>query len=409
MTITELGRGAAPVRVDRLARQGGNVTCSRTEGCGVVKMYVGIRPDGGGSLESQSLQIYQRLADLLAEQGASRHDVVTEKVFFSDIANQVAPFGAVREHFHTSGNGSLPALPATTYLQQPSCEPGVLCELQARVFMATDEQELTVTAIDGLPAPAAGRIVSCRGYDHIYLQNLTGGAPGDGLDYAAQTAAMFDMAEAVLQDQDLTFRDVIRTWIYVDEMERDYAALNSVRSTFFERVGVKRLPASTGIQGGVYPCDRGGSMDVYALRTQRPVDIALMHASSLNEAWVYGSAFSRGMTVTRDDRRVAYVSGTASIDDRGDVVHIGDLENQVHRMLHNVERLLAGSGAKPADVVRATTYLKDGEGLDILRRVYAEHGFPTDIPHTVCCADVCRPDWLVEIEAAAIYPPPQDD
>ena len=35
------------------------------------------------------------------------------------------------------------------------------------------------------------------------------------------------------------------------------------------------------------------------------------------------------------------------------------------------------------------------EDFDVFRRVYAERGFPADVPHTICHADVCRPDWLV--------------
>ena len=93
-------------------------------------------------------------------------------------------------------------------------------------------------------------------------------------------------------------------------MERDYDDLNRVRNAFFERVGLRRIPASTGIQGGVYPCDRGGSMDLYAFRTERPVEIDQMHASTLNEAWDYGSSFARGMRVTREDRTVLYEPGS---------------------------------------------------------------------------------------------------
>ncbi len=129
-----------------------------------------------------------------------------------------------------------------------------------------------------------------------------------------------------------------------------------------------------------------------------------MHASTLNEAWCYGSAFARGMSAEREDRKVLYLSGTASIDTRGEVVHVGDIAGQVHRMLLNVEELLAGSGAAPGDIVRATTYLKHADDFEIFKRIYREKGFPENIPHTICHADVCRPDWLVETEVAAILP-----
>ena len=406
--MTELKKQMVPLQVKRLAQQGNSVTVSRIDGRGGTKLYVGVRPTGQGDMVNQAREIYRRLHELLQEQGGGRHNVITEKVFFSDIERQVETFRKVREEFYIGGNGKHGLPPATTYLHQPPCEPGVLCELQARVLIPVEGEEMVVHNLEGLPAPAAGKVVSYRGYDHIYLHNLTGGKPGDGMDYASQTEEVFDLAEKILEKENLTFKDVIRTWIYVNEMERDYDDLNRVRTAFFERVGVERLPASTGIQGRAYPCDRGGSMDLYALRTERPVEVRTMHAPTLNEAHSYGSAFARGMTVTREDRTVAYVSGTASIDTEGRVVHVGDIEGQVRRMLLNVEELLEGSGAEASDIVRATTYLKRAEDYHTFKRVYAEKGFPFDIPHTICNADVCRPDWLVEIEVAAIFPLPED-
>jgi enamine deaminase RidA (YjgF/YER057c/UK114 family) len=409
MTFTELQDTIAPVKVNRQAIEQDGTFVSRIESRCATKLYVCVRPIEGGDFTSQAREIYRKLRELLRQQGGERQNVITEKIFFSDIANQVESFRKIREEAYLGGNGSEPHLPATTYLHQPPLEPDVLCELQARVIIPGEGEEMTVTDIEGLPEPAAGKIVSYRGYDHIYLQNLTGGKPGDGLDYAGQMEEVFDRAEEILEREGLTFKDVIRTWLYLDEMERDYADLNRVRTAFFKRVGVERMPASTGIEGGVYPCDRGGSMDLYALRTERSVEVKQMHAPTLNEAWSYGSSFARGMTVTREDRTVAYVSGTASIDTEGKVVHVGDIEGQCNRMLLNVEELLEGSGADKGDIVRATTYLKHPEDFEVFKRVYAERGFPLEIPHTICDADVCRPDWLVEIEVAAIFPPSATD
>jgi len=409
MTFTEQQESIASAKVNRQAIEKDGIFVSRIDGRSSVELYVCVRPVEGGDFASQAGEIYRKLRALLREQGGERRNVITEKIFFSDIAHQVERFRKIREDAYLSGNGSEPHLPATTYLHQPPLEPDVLCELQARVIIPCEGEEMRVTDIEGLPEPAAGKIVSYGGYDHIYLQNLTGGEPGDGLDYAGQMEEVFDRAEEILEREGLTFKEVIRTWLYLDEMERDYADLNRVRTAFFKRVGVERMPASTGIEGGVYPCDRGGSMDLYALRTEQPVKIEQMHARTLNEAWSYGSSFARGMTVGREDRTVACVSGTASIDTQGKVVHVGDIEGQCNRMLLNVEELLEGSGADKGDIVRATTYLKHPEDFEVFKRVYAERGFPLDVPHTICDADVCRPDWLVEIEVAAVFPPSTDD
>ena len=405
MTLTNPIGILNPLQIHRLTQQDGTVAVSRIHGCEGISFFVCIRPDIHGGFADQVKDIYRKLDELLQDQGVGRHHVITEKLFCSDLKAQVETFRRIRERFYLEGNGQSGSPPAITYLQQPPCEPGLLCELQARLTLSSEDGQVVVRDLAGLTAPAAGKVVSSAGYDHFYLHNLTGGVCGDGLDFAGQMEELFDQAEGVLEQEGLTFKDVIRTWLYIDEMERDYAALNRVRTAFFNRLGVERMPASTGIQGGVYPCDRGGSLDLYALRARQPVEIRQMHASTLNEAWSYGSAFSRGMTVTCRHRTMAYISGTASIDLEGRVVHVGDIEGQVHRMLLNVEELLANSGGTPGDIVRATTYLKDPKDFEVFKRIYAERGFPLEIPHTICWADVCRPDWLVEIEAAAIFPP----
>jgi len=143
-------------------------------------------------------------------------------------------------------------------------------------------------------------------------------------------------------------------------------------------------------------------MALYVASADFPLQVEVMRASTMNEAPKYGSSFSRGMKVTWEDRGFAYVSGTASIDTRGEVVHVGDLEGQVQRMLLNVEQLLGTYGLGPKNIVTLITYLKEPEFLNTFYRVYSETAFPKDAPHTVVRADVCRPEWLCEIEAIAV-------
>ena len=385
------------LQIHRQTDPSGSVSWSRIDGSGGTKIYVCVRPVEGQGIHAQVREIYRKLGDFLRQQGSAREAVISERIFFSDLTSQVESMLEIRADFY--GESS----PATTYLEQPPCQAGVLCELQARVIFSQNPGAMTVRSLEGLAEPATAKVVSYLGYDHLYLHNLTGGLLGDNLSFEEQMVAVFDEAENLLAKEGMTFRDVIRTWIFLSDMERDYDALNRVRSRFFDRANIQMIPASTGIAAKVYPCDRGGSIDLYALRSDRPVEIRLMHAGTLNEAWSYGSNFSRGIVATREDRSVIYLSGTASIDIEGEVVHKGDIEGQVHRMLINIEQLLKGSGAKPADIVRATTYLKHAEHADVFRRVYAEHGFPRDIPLTVCHAAICRPDWLVETELAAIF------
>ena len=79
----------------------------------------------------------------------------------------------------------------------------------------------------------------------------------------------------------------------------------------------------------------------------------------LNEAYDYGrpSSFSRGMRLDLNGLVVLLISGTASIDESGETVHVGDFRAQCRRMFYNITGLLESEGATWHDVVRTTYYL----------------------------------------------------
>ena len=394
------------VRVTRRGELGAAVQVARVDSEGLAELFVCVRPsrDGGG-IEVQARSIYETLFETLDAHGAGPQDVITEKIFFSDVDRQFRELEAIRLGAYRSTVDEVGCAPATNFLHQPPAHPGRLCELQAYAVLQTGADPVGVRCVKGMPGLPSGKVIEHRGMRHVYLMNLTkNGYPEDNLPFVRQTERMFKQAESSLREVGASFRDVIRTWIYIADIERDYDAFNPVRTAFFERQGVGRIPASTGIQGATFPRMRGCTMDLYALLADRPVEIEVMHAPTMEEAMDYGSAFSRGMAVTYEGRTTAYVSGTASIDTEGRVVHVGDIEGQVRRMLANVEALLRGSGATLDDAVEAITYLKRPEYLETFYRVWDERGLPGNSPNTVSVADICRPEWLCEIEAIAMFP-----
>ena len=73
---------------------------------------------------------------------------------------------------------------------------------------------------------------------------------------------------------------------------------------------------------------------------QRPVvKRAITNHKALNEAYDYGSAFSRGMRIDLNGLTILLISGTASIDDAGRTVHVGDLRAQLRRTFDNITKL----------------------------------------------------------------------
>ena len=230
-----------------------------------------------------------------------------------------------------------------------------------------------------------------------------GGLYGHGDDSYAQTHAMFAVAETLLQQAGMDFGDVMRTWIYFPEMERDYAGFNRARREFFESRGIDPIPASTGIGAGLYPEEHDLSLSFYAVKGDTPTARTVMTTPTLNEAPDYGSDFSRGMRVMESNRVSLHVSVTASIDETGATVHLNDIDAQVDRMLVNVATLLDGQSASFSDVVSAITYLKNPEDAPIVRQKFRDAGYE-GFPNVLVVAPVCRPELLCETEALAILP-----
>jgi 2-iminobutanoate/2-iminopropanoate deaminase len=142
---------------------------------------------------------------------------------------------------------------------------------------------------------------------------------------------------------------------------------------------------------------------------------AITAPSVLNEAHQYPkpSSFSRGLRIDLGPVAILLISGTASIDENGQSVHVGDFRAQLRRTYRNITGLLAAEGAEWKDVVRTTCYLRDierdyeafNEGRT---EFFAEQGLDPLPASTGIQAILCRPELLVEIEAIAIYIPSKD-
>lgn len=130
----------------------------------------------------------------------------------------------------------------------------------------------------------------------------------------------------------------------------------------------------------------------------------------LNEAFHYArpSSFSRGLRLDIGGFTVLLISGTASIDENGATVHVGDFGAQCWRTYRNITRLLESEGASWHDVVRTTCYLRDIERdygqFNKIRTSFFNWLRLDPLPASVGIqARLCRGDLLVEIEAVAVF------
>lgn len=137
---------------------------------------------------------------------------------------------------------------------------------------------------------------------------------------------------------------------------------------------------------------------------------AITNLNVLNEAYDYArpSAFSRGMRIDIGDVVILLISGTASIDEDGVSVHIGDFRAQCHRTFQNITGLLEAEGATWHDIVRTSCYLRDierdyAEFNEERTAFYQEQRLDPVPASTGIQAILCRPELLIEIEAIAMF------
>jgi 2-iminobutanoate/2-iminopropanoate deaminase len=137
---------------------------------------------------------------------------------------------------------------------------------------------------------------------------------------------------------------------------------------------------------------------------------AMTNHGVLNEAYAYAkpSSFSRGMRIDLNGLTILLISGTASIDEQGKTVHVGDFRAQMRRTLANITGLLASEGCTWHDIVRTSCYLRDiDRDYEIFNEertaFFKEQGLDPLPASTGIQAKLCRPDLLVEIEAIAMF------
>ncbi len=244
----------------------------------------------------------------------------------------------------------------------------------------------------------------CYADAHAEYCLLTGILPPDlTVSREAQTTAVFEGIEDALKDADMTFDNVARTWLYMENILEWYDPFNRARDAFFRsrKVYDGLVPASTGIgSANIY----GAAFTACAIAVKPknastyviPVDSPLQCA-----ALEYGSSFARAVEIGTPECRTLLVSGTASIEPGGATAFVGDVPRQIQLTMDVIEGILKSRGMDWSDTTRAVMYLKKAEYLaewnDWLRKNNLK-----DLPVINIEADVCRDDLLVEVELDAV-------
>ncbi len=220
-----------------------------------------------------------------------------------------------------------------------------------------------------------------------------------------QMRLLFNEWVMQLMEEGCTLKDnAIRTWLFVNDVDLNYGGVVRARNQVFFTQGLTRethFIASTGIGGRQQDPNVLAQMDNYAIAGIREEQVHYLYAPThLNRTSDYGVSFERGTYIDYGDRRHVFISGTASINNKGQIMHEGDVVKQTHRMWENVETLLAEAECTYDDAAYMIVYLRDTADYAVVRSLYEERF--GDKPYIIVHAPVCRPGWLVEMECMAV-------
>ena len=239
--------------------------------------------------------------------------------------------------------------------------------------------------------------------DFRHLWNASAHNTAQNSEY--QTRLLFNEYVMQLMQEGCTLADnCIRTWLFVNDVDVNYAGVVAARNKVFFTQGLTEdthYIASTGIGGRACNPQVMTQMDNYAIAGIKKEQVHYLYAPThLNRTSDYGVSFERGTYIDYADRRHVIISGTASINNKGQIEHPKDIVKQTHRMWDNVEALLKEAGSSYEDVSVMIVYLRDVADYAIVSRMYDER-FPNH-PRIIVHAPVCRAGWLIEMECMAV-------
>jgi enamine deaminase RidA (YjgF/YER057c/UK114 family) len=375
-------------------------SCFSTE-AGCDELFIAIKSTEGASFMEALAELNRFYSDALAAANLSDETVLFSRLFLSDIINQ-KDLVAVSPVYNRLKKG------AVSVIEQKPAGSGPLSLFSYHVRGAPGGASGAIEkkTLDQSPGEWNSTLsVWGKNYGILLTTNYTSDAP---FDAHAQTRGIFNSIDVQLKKNGMQLLDsTIRTWIYVRDVDNHYKSMVTARREYFAAQGLTnqtRYLASTGIEGKSFSPERIVTVDSLSYRGLAAGQIVRMEAPShLSPTIVYGVTFERGLRVRFGDRSHLYISGTASIDNKGDVLFCGDVERQTHRTLENLSALLKPHGATLADMAYMLVYVRNFHEIKLVKKVLVKEIGDTT-PVVFAEAAVCRPTWLMEIEGVAVIP-----
>jgi enamine deaminase RidA (YjgF/YER057c/UK114 family) len=219
----------------------------------------------------------------------------------------------------------------------------------------------------------------------------------------------FKLFQSCLKNVGFKANCITRTWFYLNDIAENYKEFNALRREFFNELGIdysdesNYLPASTCIEGKG-AVSQYCSMNFYCTDTESEVEIRRIYNREQNEAngstYLFKPTFSRAVSLTYSNFIEMQISGTASINEKGESVFLNNPYEQIKKTLKNVNNLLRSEGMNFGDIVFSTCFFKDAAYFTFFQSILEEMKLD-QFPFVCVVSNICREDLLFEIDAIA--------
>ena len=344
--------------------------------------YIILSPEAKGSFNDRLNFLYLKLGNILDTEKLENRTLQYCKVFLSDSQNQIKEF-------------------EESLLYQEFLKGTNLTIVEQTPLNGSKASLLIKTTDDTTPIL-------------FHSLRLTE-EEAKGKNSYEQTRLLFNKYLKTIEGTDMTMeRNLVRTWIYVTNIDVNYQGVVEARNDIFDKEGLTantHYIASTGIGGATPVRHAAVAIDFLTVPNIKEEDKKYLQAlEHLNPTHEYGVAFERGTRLTlpahtlhpegsQQFKQQYFISGTASINKHGDVVYEGDIVRQTGRLLENIGALLKDGDATMNDIRYFIIYLRDITDYHTVEILMNQ--FYPQIPHIIVEAKVCRPGWLIEMECIA--------
>ena len=352
---------------------------------GVAEYNVMFHIESRGSFSEQLTAIHVSLKDLLLHSPFNQATVIFKRYFISDIAKQ---YDILKEQLSEFSDC------ATSIIQQPPLDGS---DVALWLYIIKGEANW-----DGATCWNGNDFtISHNGYKHVWSTNKQ--LPSGNV--SEQTVKLLRDYNQFLTDNGFSIKDnCIRTWFFIQNIDTNYTAFAEARKTYFAQNGLTNKShyiASTGIEGCNASAQSLVTMDAYSLQGAENRQIKYLYAlSHLSHTYDYGVTFERGVAIKYGDRQQIFISGTASIDNCGNVLHKGNIKEQTFRIWENIDALLNEADATLDDITQIIVYLRNSSDYNVVKNLFKDRF--TNVPIAITLAPVCRQMWLIEMECIAI-------